>query len=164
MTRFSAGSCLRLSSGALQGASSLASATLGYTIASACVALLVGCLSISPVLNLFSGSQVMNRSFDPLNLVNTYGAFGSVGRERSEIVFEGTQDDLITSRTQWKEYEFPYKPGDPTSLPACYHALLWPARLADLVRGDGKPSGISVDVQFHLETSPQRSRNSFPAR
>jgi hypothetical protein len=90
---------------------------IGYTIASGCVAVLVAFLSISPVLNLLSGSQSMNRSFDPLDLVNTYGAFGSVGRERREIVFEGTGDDLITSHTQWKEYEFPYKPGDPMRRP-----------------------------------------------
>lgn len=31
----------------------------------------------------------MNRSFDSLKLVNTYGAFGSVGKERTEIVFKG---------------------------------------------------------------------------
>ena len=69
------------------------------------------------MLNLFSGEQVMNGSFDPFDLVNTYGAFGSVGRERHEIVFEGTQDDLITSHTRWTEYEFPYKPGDPMRRP-----------------------------------------------
>jgi len=88
-----------------------------YTVVSACVVLLVAWLSISPVLNLLSGSQVMNGSFDPLDLVNTYGAFGSVGRERNEIIFEGTRDDLITSHTHWKEYEFPYKPGDPMRRP-----------------------------------------------
>ena len=35
---------------------------------------------------------MMNTSFDRLALVNTYGAFGSVGRLRPEIVFEGTRD------------------------------------------------------------------------
>ena len=34
----------------------------------------------------------MNTSFDPLDLVNTYGAFGSVGKERYNVVFEGTDD------------------------------------------------------------------------
>jgi hypothetical protein len=43
-----------------------------------------------PVTNLVSDRQIMNSSFDPLDLVNTYGAFGTVGRERDEIVFEGT--------------------------------------------------------------------------
>ena len=56
-------------------------------------------------------------SYDPFDLVNTYGAFGSVGRERPEIVFEGTEDALITLDTKWKEYEFKAKPGDPNRRP-----------------------------------------------
>ena len=35
---------------------------------------------------------MMNASFEPLHLVNTYGAFGSITRERYEIVIEGTND------------------------------------------------------------------------
>jgi acyl-coenzyme A thioesterase PaaI-like protein len=38
---------------------------------------------------MISPGQLMNASFEPFHLVNTYGAFGSVGRERHEIVFEG---------------------------------------------------------------------------
>jgi hypothetical protein len=45
-----------------------------------------------PVVNLLSPRQAMNRSFDRLHLVNTYGAFGSVGRERDEVILEGTSD------------------------------------------------------------------------
>ena len=74
-------------------------------------------LSIPTVLNLASGRQLMNYSFDPLDLVNTYGAFGTVGRERDEIIFEGTDDALITGETKWKEYEFKAKPGDPNRRP-----------------------------------------------
>ena len=59
-------------------------------------------LSIPTVLNLASGRQLMNYSYDPLDLVNTYGAFGTVGRERDEIVFEGTDDAMITGNTTWK--------------------------------------------------------------
>jgi lipase maturation factor len=81
------------------------------------VAGLIILLSISPVLNLVSGRQLMNYSFDPLDLVNTYGAFGSVGRERDEIIFEGTDETLITGDTKWKEYEFKAKPGDPDRRP-----------------------------------------------
>ncbi len=82
-----------------------------------CLALLVAFLSLDPVANLFSTRQAMNRSFDPLHLVNTYGAFGSVGRERREIVFEGTRDTVLTDRTEWREYDFPAKPGDPRRAP-----------------------------------------------
>ncbi|HSI14403.1 MAG TPA: lipase maturation factor family protein, partial [Chthoniobacter sp.] len=51
------------------------------------LAFVVAILSIEPVTNLISPGQVMNTSFNRLNLVNTYGAFGTVGRERFEIVF-----------------------------------------------------------------------------
>ena len=79
--------------------------------------ILVAWLSIPTVLNLVSGRQLMNSSYDPLDLVNTYGAFGTVGRERDEIIFEGTDDMLITGDTKWKEYEFKAKPGDPNCQP-----------------------------------------------
>ena len=69
------------------------------------------------MLNLASGRQLMNYSYDPLDLVNTYGAFGTVGRERDEIIFEGTDDAVITGDTKWKEYEFKAKPGDPNRRP-----------------------------------------------
>src|SRR5438067_8019718 len=82
------------------------------------LSILVVYLSIAPVLNLVSGRQLMNYSYDPLDLVNTYGAFGTVGRERPEIIFEGTEDALITGDTKWKEYEFKAKPGDPHRRPA----------------------------------------------
>jgi hypothetical protein len=72
----------------------------------------VGLLSIEPVLNLVSPNQRMNTSFNAFELVNTYGAFGSVGRDRDEIVFEGTDEIEITADTKWREYEFPFKPGD----------------------------------------------------
>src|SRR5438876_1236293 len=82
------------------------------------LSILVAYLSIAPLLNLVSGRQLMNYSYDPLDLVNTYGAFGTVGRERDEIVFEGTGDAFITGDTKWREYEFKAKPGDPNRRPA----------------------------------------------
>ena len=75
-------------------------------------------LSIAPTLNLLSGQQVMNGSFDRFHLVNTYGAFGSVGRERREIIFEGTADTTVGPDSVWKPYEFPFKPGDPMRRPS----------------------------------------------
>lgn len=84
---------------------------------SAALAILVAYLSIAPVTNLISNRQMMNASFDPLDLVNTYGAFGTVGRERDEIIFEGTDDAAISGDTKWKEYEFKAKPGDPNRRP-----------------------------------------------
>src|SRR5437764_9608783 len=79
--------------------------------------LLVAWLSIAPVTNLVSNRQVMNTSFDPLDLVNSYGAFGVVGRERDEIIFEGADDAVIGADTRWRPYEFKAKRGDPDRRP-----------------------------------------------
>lgn len=38
--------------------------------------ILIVYLSVPVVINLLSPRQVMNTSFDPLRIVNTYGAFG----------------------------------------------------------------------------------------
>jgi lipase maturation factor len=84
----------------------------GQEIATLGLAGVVALLSIGPVANLLSPAQAMNRSFDPLELVNTYGAFGSVGRVRHEIVLEGTDESEIGPATRWREYELPCKPGD----------------------------------------------------
>jgi hypothetical protein len=86
----------------------------GFAVA---LSILVAYLSITPVRNLFSERQLMNSSFDRFDLVNTYGAFGSVGKERNEIIFEGTDDEFITGDTKWREYEFKAKPGDPNRRP-----------------------------------------------
>lgn len=68
--------------------------------------IVVTILSIPVVRNLCSQQQVMNGSFDPLRLVNTYGAFGTVSDERIELVISSALD----VSGEWKEYEFPVKP------------------------------------------------------
>jgi len=70
------------------------------------VAVVVGLLSVQPVVNIISPNQIMNTSFDPLDLVNTYGAFGSVGRERLNVVFEGTDAEVPDARADWKAYPY----------------------------------------------------------
>lgn len=91
------------------------------------VAALLVALSYRPAGNLLSRRQIMNYSFDPLHLVNTYGAFGSISRQRDEVVLEGTADASIGAETTWREYEFKGKPGDPKRRPpqvAPYHLRL----------------------------------------
>jgi hypothetical protein len=90
------------------------------------VTALVALLSIPPVLNLLSSGQLMNASFEPFHLVNTYGAFGSITRDRYEIVIEGSDSPTIDDAI-WREYEFKGKPGDPARRPpqvAPYHMRL----------------------------------------
>jgi len=73
--------------------------TTSYIIAG-----LVALLSLQPAFNLLSNQQIMNSSYDPFDLVNTYGAFGSVGQERLNVVFEGTMDDTTNNKAVWKPY------------------------------------------------------------
>lgn len=91
------------------------------------IATLLALLNIRPILNLFSPNQIMNTSYDPLHLVGSYGAFGSITRPRYEVVVEGTDDDVISDSTIWKEYEFIGKPGKLDKSPpqiAPYHLRL----------------------------------------
>jgi Lipase maturation factor len=88
---------------------------------------LVIVLSYRPARNLLSSGQLMNSSFDPLHLVNTYGAFGSVTKKRYEVIVEGTADEDPTAASEWREYEFKAKPGDVRRRPpqyAPYHLRL----------------------------------------
>ncbi|MFG1930800.1 lipase maturation factor family protein [Mycobacterium sp. NPDC048908] len=94
-------------------------------------------LSFWPVRNMVSSHQRMNAAFNPIHLMNTYGAFGTIGRTRLEVVIEGTDDAAITEQTVWSEYGFKGKPGDPRRLPrqwAPYHLrldwLMWFAALS----------------------------------
>jgi hypothetical protein len=68
------------------------------------VTALIALLSIQPAFNLLSSRQIMNTSFDPFDLVNTYGAFGSVGTERLNVVFEGTDGNDSTGQANWQPY------------------------------------------------------------
>ncbi|BBX64650.1 membrane protein [Mycobacterium saskatchewanense] len=100
-------------------------------------------LSYWPVRNMLSTRQRMNMSFNPFHLVNTYGAFGSIGRVRREVVVEGTDEPVITGQTVWKEYEFKGKPGGVRRLPrqwAPYHLRLdWLMWFAAISPGYARP-------------------------
>jgi hypothetical protein len=118
-------------------------APLWYEILVPAVAALLLFLSYRPVANMVSRRQVMNRSFDPLHLVNTYGAFGSVSRIRYEVVIEGTLAEVPRQDSDWREYAFKGKPGDPHRWPrqfAPYHLrldwLMWFAALSPGYAGE----------------------------
>ncbi|MFE4195438.1 lipase maturation factor family protein [Paenarthrobacter sp. NPDC056912] len=98
---------------------------LGVVLA---VTVLLLVLSYRPLRNLFSHHQLMNASFNRWRLVNAYGAFGTVTKQRIEIVVEGTlDDDRGAPDDHWLEYGFKGKPGDVRRLPrqwAPYHLRL----------------------------------------
>jgi hypothetical protein len=135
------------------------------------LAALVGILSIPTVLNMLSPGQLMNFNFNPLHLVNTYGAFGSIGRTRYEVVVEGTNDPSPTPSTQWREYEFRGKPGSPTRTPpqiAPYHLRLdWLMWFAAMSRYSDEPWFINFMAKL-LQGDPGAlgllATNPFPDR
>ncbi|HVW12080.1 MAG TPA: lipase maturation factor family protein [Bryobacteraceae bacterium] len=115
----------------------LAPLAIPMKVAVAACTLLIVWLSIEPVRNMLSRNQIMNTSYNPYHLGGTYGAFGSISRERYEVVVEGTSDSEITPATHWKEYEFRGKPNDPMRMPpqiAPYHLrldwLMWFAAMS----------------------------------
>ncbi len=130
-------------------------------------AAIVGLLSIAPTLNMLSSHQLMNSSFDPLHLVNTYGAFGSITRTRNEIVIEGTDDAKPTGATMWREYQFKGKPGDPSHRPpqvAPYHLrldwLMWFAAMSTPNQHDwfsGAPRQAAAGRRANARTAPDES-------
>ena len=83
------------------------SASTGRQVVSGAFLALIIQLSVPVVRNLLSKHQVMNSSFDPLRLVNSYGAFGTVSEDRDELVISSA----VSVDGPWKEYEFQVKPG-----------------------------------------------------
>ncbi len=49
----------------------------------------------------------VDNAIEPFHIVSSYGLFAVMTTERDEIVIEGSNDG-----TNWREYEFRYKPGD----------------------------------------------------
>lgn len=91
------------------------------------VLILALALSYRPLLNLFSQNQYMNYCWNRWHLVGAYGAFGSVTKERYEVVIEGTLSSNPMDEASWKEYGFKGKPVELDRTPpivAPYHLRL----------------------------------------
>ena len=53
------------------------------------------------------GQQVMNTNFDAFKIVNTYGAFGTITKTRTEVILEGTRaQNPSDPKAKWLEYQF----------------------------------------------------------
>ncbi|MFF0300179.1 lipase maturation factor family protein [Streptomyces sp. NPDC004562] len=145
-------------------------APLWYEVTVLVVAVVLVGLGYRPVANMISRRQVMNRSFDPLHLVNTYGAFGSVSRVRYEVVVEGTTDSRPREDSDWREYEFKGKPGDPRRWPrqfAPYHLrldwLMWFAALSPSYAGAWFGTLMERLLENDRATLKLLRRSPFPA-
>ncbi|MFT5466698.1 MAG: hypothetical protein ACI8UO_001798 [Verrucomicrobiales bacterium] len=125
----------------------------------AALALMVIGLSIPVVVNLLSPNQKMNAGFDRFHLVNTYGAFGSVGKVRYEIAIEGTSHPAPKSGwARWQEYDFYGKPGDPGRRPPFFspyhHRLDWEIWFAASGSLKGEPWHVFLATRL-LENRPE---------
>ena len=132
-------------------------------------AMVVAGLSYWPVRNLFSPRQRMNVSYNRYHLVNSYGAFGTVGRTRDEVVLEGTSDPLPGERTEWREYEFKGKPGAVGRRPrqcAPYHLrldwLMWFAALSPAYAQGWLRTLLTRLLENDVETLKLLRNNPFP--
>ena len=126
-------------------------------------------MSIEPVKNMISPAQRMNFSFNPVHLVNTYGAFGSVTKRRHEIVIEGTTDEEIDENTDWKPYLFKGKPTDTERMPpqiAPYHLRLdWQMWFAAMRGIQSAPWLLRLIKRFLEDDKPTLKllrKNPFP--
>jgi hypothetical protein len=100
--------------------------SIAKTVLLVCFTGALAWLSIDPARNLLDEEQAMNTSYNAWHLVNSYGAFGSVGRERYDVIIEATDEPSVTPQTRWKPYEFKAAPGDvrrrpPIITPYHYH-------------------------------------------
>jgi hypothetical protein len=140
-----------------------------FSVAVAALVVVVVILSWWPVRNMASPHQAMNASFNPFRLVNTYGAFGSVSRERIELVVEGTTADGARPDVEWREYGFKGKPDDPARMPpqvAPYHLrldwLLWFIPLSPRYGGDWFLRFVARLLEGDRATLALIRRNPFP--
>jgi hypothetical protein len=108
-------------------------------VAVACGALFV--MSLFSLPRTLAPTPGMEASLEPLHLVNAYGVVEGVERTRTEIVFEGTWDDVAVGPAHWLEYELPCKPGAPARAPCLpspgarrLDVRLWQAALGDFRR------------------------------
>lgn len=103
--------------------SALLSISLGLTLAYLSVPVLRNLLQLD-------GRQAMNTSFGTWKVLNTYGAFGSITKVRTEIVLEGTMSDNPSAPdSDWLEFEFRCKPGavsrSPCTITPYHYRLDW---------------------------------------
>jgi hypothetical protein len=132
---------------------------------------LVAALSYWPIRNLLSRRQLMNFSFNPFHVVNTYGAFGSITKERYEVVIEGTDAPRLGPEVVWREYEFKGKAGDPNRRApqiAPYHLrldwLMWFAAMSTPVTHRWIFALAEKLLEGDRATLKLLQRNPFPDR
>ena len=117
--------------------------------------MLMGILNIPVIKNLLSQKQVMNASFDPLRLANTFGAFGDVNEVREEFIISATSD----IDKPWKEYRFKVKPGEimrrPKFISPYHYRLDWQMWIAATMKDINRSPWIYNFLSKLLQEDPE---------
>jgi len=109
--------------------------------------------SIPIVKNLMASRQIMNTSFDPWRIVNTYGAFGSITKVRHEVTVFGAASSNPRD-DDWEEYVFKVKPGPiarrPPWISPYHYRLDWLMWFAGFGTARGHPWLLHLLVRLLL--------------
>ncbi|MDL5050593.1 lipase maturation factor family protein [Oscillatoria amoena NRMC-F 0135] len=124
------------------------------------VAVLVVWMSVTPFMGAFRRPapewvSFWNRHLGQFRLVNGYGLFAGMTTQRREIVIEGSDNGV-----DWLAYEFKYKPGDVTRLPAqiapFQPRLDWQMWFAALGNYQGNPWLLNLQGRILQGSEPVR--------
>jgi len=115
--------------------------------------------------------QYKDSTGKPLDLVNTYGAFGSVGRERYNVIFEGTDAEAPNQTAVWKPYRYAALPVELDEKPpqvAPYQPRLdWQIWFASMSRPEQYPWTLHLIWKL-LDNDPETLSlfrgNPFPGK
>jgi hypothetical protein len=101
---------------------------------------------------------------EPLRMVSSYGLFAVMTTERNEIIIEGSDDG-----TEWREYQFRYKPGDvarrpPWNIPHQPRLdwQMWFAALDDPRRVNWFPRFLEKLLENEPTVTALLEKNPFP--
>jgi hypothetical protein len=148
--------------------------SLPMEITSYVLAVPIGGLTILVIANLCSPNQRMIESYEPFDLVSSYGVFGAVTQNigwptRHVVIYEGTSGTDPHAETGWKEYRWLGQVSDPAAAPiqiAPYQPHLdWQLWFAPMGTPDEFPWTVSL-VSKLLHNDPQAlsliGPNPFP--
>ena len=109
-------------------------------------------------------ARALDQLIEPLRMVSSYGLFAVMTTERNEIIIEGSDDG-----TEWREYQFRYKPGDvarrpPWNIPHQPRLdwQMWFAALDDPRRLNWFPRFLEKLLENEPTVTALLEKNPFP--
>jgi len=109
-------------------------------------------------------ARALDQLIEPLRMVSSYGLFAVMTTERNEIIIEGSDDG-----TEWREYQFRYKPGDvarrpPWNIPHQPRLdwQMWFAALDDPRRVNWFPRFLEKLLENEPTVTALLEKNPFP--